>query len=138
DEDAPRPSGRGAAQRRRHAVGAGVRRRHGDRSGGARRRRARRDEPGPAVAARTAADVQRARPGLRGGRRADGEVPMSKRRAEEPTAHPDWASDDDKSLRRKQRSLRRESVRTLADLTKGTRFLGYGPNGPEAGVVWLR
>ncbi len=61
-----------------------------------------------------------------------------RRDSDEPGAHPDWASDDDRTLRRNQRQLRRESVRNLAELTKGTRFLGYGPPGPAGGTVWLR
>ena len=64
---------------------------------------------------------------------------MRGRRTEpEPTAHPDWAADDDRTLRREQRTSRRAAVRDLADLTKGSRFFGYGPPGPQAGVVWLR
>src|SRR6266545_6617883 len=60
------------------------------------------------------------------------------RRTAEPSAHPDWLSDDERTLKRNQRHLRRESVRTLAELTKGTRFFGFGPPGPSAGVVWLK
>jgi hypothetical protein len=62
---------------------------------------------------------------------------MSKRQPPEPGAHPDWAPDDD-TLRRDQRRRRRESVRTLAELSKATRLLGHGPTGPAGGVVWLK
>jgi hypothetical protein len=53
-------------------------------------------------------------------------------------ANPAWPGDDDETLHEVMRSARRDSARQLARLSHGSRWLGHGPPGPNAGVVWLR
>jgi hypothetical protein len=62
----------------------------------------------------------------------------ARHRKDPVVANPEWPGDDDETLHEVMRSARRDSARQLARLNQGSRWLGYGPPGPNAGVVWLR